>query len=454
MLTDEDLYDEFGNYVGDPIEGVSKLTEQSYVPTMNDEVVIDYETTISSVILHEDKDYYPSSEQVYGPNVEIKIEDEDRQPLSEPIIAPIRHDFFQVLPSGPEPLASSTFTPNYLCESLIHRTDRIRNVGIVGALHHGKTSLLDMLVAASHSQSISLNPNRPHKWTDISLMSRQRGISLSSSPLTLVLPNSKSQSHILNAIDTPGHADFGDEIVATLALCDGLVLVVDVLEGITSRTESILRSIVASKVSVVLFLNKLDRLILELHLPPTDAYHKIKHSIDEINTKLRSFGLAPDDPILFSPRKRNVIIGSAKYGWLFTLESYCSFLLPALTLSNSFPLFWGDISYDKLSSKFVSMSIEHPIRTFVEYILEPIYKLHMTAIGVDSIKKLSSILSEVGILLKASEIAIAANDTQLLIVKVMQQYFGGAEGIIGAFMDCISTHIPSPLENAASKVCI
>ena len=51
----------------------------------------------SQVVLHEDKKYYPSAEEVYGPGVETMVQEEDTQPLSEPIIAPVKVKKFQIL---------------------------------------------------------------------------------------------------------------------------------------------------------------------------------------------------------------------------------------------------------------------------------------------------------------------------------------------------------------------
>ena len=455
MLADEDLYDEFGNYIGETTENHTTTSppEDNAAPYSEFDDHYSERSSSLTMVLHEEKDYYPSAEEIYGPGVEIKVEDEDRQPLSEPIIAPIKEDVFQVRPVSMHPLPSTTFTPTYLSSSLIYRTERIRNIAITGALHHGKTALLDMLVAASHSESVNFDPNHPNKWTDVSFMSRERGISMSAMPLTLVCPNSKSQSFVMNFIDTPGHADFGDEVVASLALCDGLMIVVDLLEGMNARTESILRYVAMNRVPAVLFLNKVDRLILELRLPPTDAYHKIKHTIDEVNTFLRTLGItSPEDEMFFSPRRNNVLMGSAKYGWLFSLSSYCR-LFESPIEENFIPFFWGDMVYLKDEGKFMPLSTQPQLpRSFVEWILDPIYKLHIASIGIDSIDEILSVLSTVGISLKRSEIALAATNQHHLIAKVMQQYLGGPEGILSAFIDCVCKRIPSPLENAPLKV--
>lgn len=119
----------------------------------------------------------------------------------------------------------------------------------------------------------------------------------------MLLTSKKWQTHIFHVIDTPGHADFVDEIAAAMRLVDGAIFVVDVVDGvnpaITIRTfiwlgvlqmshsaELILRHLVDEHITFVVLINKLDRLILELCLRPADAYLKIVHTIEAINTFL------------------------------------------------------------------------------------------------------------------------------------------------------------------------
>ena len=83
-----------------------------------------------------------------------------------------------------------------------------------------------------------------------------------------------------------GHVNFSDEVTAALRLCDGVVVVVDAVEGVMMNTERVIRHAVQQDKAVTLCINKVDRLILELKLPPTDAYHKLKHTIDEVNSIL------------------------------------------------------------------------------------------------------------------------------------------------------------------------
>lgn len=108
-------------------------------------------------------------------------------------------------------------------------------------------------------------------------------MSLKCSPLTLLLQDNREKSHMFNFMDTPGHPCFSDEVTAALRLSDGAVIVVDCVEGVTFYTERLITECIRGQLPFVVLLNKLDRLVLELKLPPSDAYYKIKHTLDDIN---------------------------------------------------------------------------------------------------------------------------------------------------------------------------
>jgi 116 kDa U5 small nuclear ribonucleoprotein component len=70
------------------------------------------------------------------------------------------------------------------------------------------------------------------RYTDTHVLSRQREISIKSSPMSLVLSTTAGKSHLLHLVDTPGHVNFVDEVASVVGLVDGIVLVVDVVEGV------------------------------------------------------------------------------------------------------------------------------------------------------------------------------------------------------------------------------
>ena len=121
------------------------------------------------------------------------------------------------------------------------------------------------------------------KYTDSRLDEIDRGISVKSSAFQLLLQDSREKSYGFNFVDTPGHPNFSDEVSAGLRLTDNVLLVVDVLEGVTTYGIRLIESALKQRKPLILVINKLDRLVLEVKLPPADGYHKIKMTMDEVN---------------------------------------------------------------------------------------------------------------------------------------------------------------------------
>lgn len=263
-MDDFDLYDEFGNYIGEP-------EHQETQPELDpqNEPEIDQSRDVSQhsnqIVLHEDKKYYPSAQEIYGNGVEALVQEEDTMPLSEPIIAPLK--------TTKTHLKQQTKEDAFLTD-LLQFPDFCRNVAIVGHLHHGKTALVDALLKSDD------------RFTSTHTIERQRGISIKAMPISMVLPSFK-KSYLINFIDTPGHVDFIDEIAAAIRICDGAVLVVDVIEGVMANTRKIIQLLMREDMPFTLLINKMDRLILELKLAPSDAYYKIRHTLEEVNAVIR-----------------------------------------------------------------------------------------------------------------------------------------------------------------------
>lgn len=138
----------------------------------------------------------------------------------------------------------------------------IRNVALVGHLHHGTTTFVDCLIRQTHPQ-FENNEERALRYTDTLFTEQERGVSIKSTPITLVLPDIKQKSYLMNIFDTPGHVNFSDEVTASIRLTDGIVLFVDAAEGVMINTERILKHAVQEKQAITLCINKVSSVMFK-----------------------------------------------------------------------------------------------------------------------------------------------------------------------------------------------
>lgn len=406
----------------------------------------------NAVVLHEDKQYYPTAQQVYGADVETLVQEEDTQSLAQPIIAPIVQNKFTVQEADLPPVF---FSRDFMTD-LMNFPDQIRNVAFAGHLHHGKTAFMDMLVMQTHDINERLenrkgrNRDAQLRYTDTHLLERERGLSVKTAPMSLVLQGTKGKSHLINMLDTPGHVNFADEVAASLRLVDGLVLIVDVVEGVQAQTEQTIKHAILQGLPLVLVINKMDRLILELKLPPADAYFKLKHTVEEVNTAIENTIPGHGEKFRVSPEKGNVAFACSSMGWCFTLPSFAQMYADTYADSDLDVVefsrrLWGDIYFNPGSRKFTRRGTEaESKRSFVNFVLEPIYKLYSHTIS-ESPEDLKATLKSLGIHLKPMQLRSNAKD---LLKLACEQFFGPASG----FVDMLVQHVPSPLEGARLKL--
>lgn len=226
------------------------------------------------------------------------------------------------------------------------------------------------------------------RYTDTLFTEQQRGVSTKAVPVTLVLSDVKSKSYLMNVFDTPGHVNFSDEATAAIRLSDGAVLVVDAAEGVMLNTERLLKHALHEKLALTVCINKIDRLILELKLPPQDAYYKLRHIIEEINNLIQ-LNSDSESPNFVSPALGNVCFASSEYNVCFTLKSFAALYArdhPDLNINEFAKRLWGDVYFNPKNRKFTKKSPHNTAqRSFIEFILEPLYKIFAQVVGdVDS----------------------------------------------------------------------
>mmetsp|Transcript_20474 Transcript_20474/g.20587 ORF Transcript_20474/g.20587 Transcript_20474/m.20587 type:complete len:983 (-) Transcript_20474:782-3730(-) len=459
---DGNLYDEFGNYIGPDLDDDDEDEDDEYLQeqreeefgyergeshggqlvTPSDGAMDMDEADENRIVLHEDKKYYPSAEEVY-PGVRTVTLDEDAQELTEPIIKAIKVKNFSVLEKTPPKLTYST----EFMASLMKTPSLIRNIAILGHFHHGKTLFVDTLIQCT--QEKEWDPSKEIRYTDSRLDEQERELSIKSTPVTLVMETINSKSYLMNLIDCPGHVNFLDESTAALRLSDGAVVVIDAIEGVMMSTERLLKHAIQSHVPICLVINKIDRLILELKLPPQDAYFKIIHTLEEVNRIIQDNSISfQTSTSRLSPELGNVCFASSQHGWSFTLASFAHIYASRHPGVDNYDLakrLWGDWFYDPTENSFTKNKPHNSSqRTFIQFILEPLYKIYSQVIG-ENPEDLVITLKKIGVSLKHRE---SFMDVKPLLKIVLSRFFGRPVG----FVEMVVSHIPSPLEGAETKI--
>ncbi|MDD5456185.1 MAG: translational GTPase TypA [Candidatus Margulisbacteria bacterium] len=132
------------------------------------------------------------------------------------------------------------------------KQDKIRNVAIIAHVDHGKTTLVDQLFKQSglfrSNQEVSV------RLMDSMDLEKERGI-------TIMAKNGACHynHHLINIIDTPGHADFGGEVERVLYMADGAVFLVDAAEGPMPQSYFVLKKAIARNLPVIVVVNKIDK---------------------------------------------------------------------------------------------------------------------------------------------------------------------------------------------------
>jgi len=127
-----------------------------------------------------------------------------------------------------------------------------RNVAIIAHVDHGKTTLVDALL--HQSGTFRANERVAERALDNIDLERERGI-------TILAKNTAVHynDHLINIVDTPGHADFGGEVERTLSMVDGVMLLVDASEGPLPQTRFVLRKALERRLPPIVVINKIDR---------------------------------------------------------------------------------------------------------------------------------------------------------------------------------------------------
>lgn len=194
---------------------------------------------------------------------------------------------------------------------------RVRNIGIIAHVDHGKTTTSDQLLAASGI--ISPKVAGEALALDYLSVEQQRGITVKAANVSLY-HEVDGKGYVINLIDTPGHVDFSGRVTRSLRVLDGSIVVVDSVEGVMTQTETVLRQSLEERVRPILFVNKVDRLVKELKLGPQEMMQKLMDIIKEVNNLINIYA-EPElkEKWAINPTLGNVVFGSAKDRWGFSI---------------------------------------------------------------------------------------------------------------------------------------
>jgi GTP-binding protein len=160
-----------------------------------------------------------------------------------------------------------------------------RNVAIIAHVDHGKTTLVDALL---HQSGIfRANERVAERAMDNTDLERERGI-------TILAKNTAVHYRdvLINIVDTPGHADFGGEVERTLAMVDGVLLLVDASEGPLPQTRFVLRKALERRLTPIVVINKIDR--------PDARVQEVLNEIYDLFIDLDAIEEQLDFPVLYT----------------------------------------------------------------------------------------------------------------------------------------------------------
>lgn len=186
------------------------------------------------------------------------------------------------------------------------RRQDIRNFAIVAHVDHGKTTLVDALLKAGNAYEFK---EGEETVMDFNPLERERGITIFSKNASLLY-----KGITFNIVDTPGHADFGSEVERILRMVDGVLLLVDALDGPMPQTKFVLRKSLELHLKPILVVNKVDR--------PNARPKEVENMAFDLFCELNATPEQLDFPIVYA---------SGKEGWAkINLEDESKDMTPLL----------------------------------------------------------------------------------------------------------------------------
>ena len=166
----------------------------------------------------------------------------------------------------------------------------IRNIAIIAHVDHGKTTLVDCLLKQSGTFRANQHESSEERLMDSMDLEREKGITIRAKNAAF-----KYKNYHINIVDTPGHADFGGEVERIMNMIDGVLLVVDSVDGPQAQTRFVLRKALEAGAKPIVVINKIDR--------DNATPHKVLDAIFDLFVSLHATDEQLDFPVIYASAK-------------------------------------------------------------------------------------------------------------------------------------------------------
>ncbi|MBS3177003.1 elongation factor EF-2, partial [Candidatus Woesearchaeota archaeon] len=190
------------------------------------------------------------------------------------------------------------------------RPEFIRNICTSAHIHHGKTAFTDNLMAAAGQMASKYAGDLDQGMMTWQHKDEQERLMTVDAANVSMIHEYHGNEYLINLIDTPGHVDFGGNVTRAMRAIDGTIVLVCASEGIMPQTETVLKQALRERVKPVLFINKVDRLIKEMKLPPEKIQERFIKIIAQFNRLVERIA----EPDFKEKWKVDIMGGSVAFG--------------------------------------------------------------------------------------------------------------------------------------------
>jgi elongation factor 2 len=233
-------------------------------------------------------------------------------------------------------------------------------------------------------------------------------------------------------------------VTAALRITDGAMVVIDCVEGCAVQTETVLRQALQERVRPCLFMNKVDRCILEMQMEPEDMYSRFRKSMEDVNVIISTYNDNLLGDIQVAPEKGTVAFGSGLHGWGFNIERFAKIYAVKMGVDKEKMMkrLWGDSFFNAKKKTWTNTmqpeGCTEPLqRAFCQFIMGPIAQL-MRAIMNDDKAKYEKMMTTLGITLKGDDRSLLGKP---LMKRTMQIWINAADTLLSM----IVSKLPSPV---------